>query len=328
MSLYIKTHTVEKGETLEDIVSRYNIPDLEMLRYFHNQNVPKNSNHIGSVVFAGQEIFIPEKQDIEKIIADRKIRVTEFLDKEQDKRFNQNLKFPFISGNYSYIATLQEEGDNEVDSFIVQIEWIKTLDELHYLNITQGEIKTNEDIPNSIELLASEINKNIYPMSIFVNEKGLIQKADKIHSLRQNWNIKKPDLYEFFPKELGAEMLTKTGEKLSNSEDLGFIFNLNPLWALLFRGITGKYENGKCEKKINFIDGHSRFSVINRMIKKDTESLKNTYDIEQKIYEEDTPEEIKAEVLYKLDMKNILQYAKISFYDMPEHLNLTITKTQ
>jgi hypothetical protein len=43
-----------------------------MLRYFHNQNAPKNSNHIGSVVFAGQEIFRPEKRDVQKIIESQK----------------------------------------------------------------------------------------------------------------------------------------------------------------------------------------------------------------------------------------------------------------
>ncbi len=98
MNFYIKTHIVQKGETLEDIVSQYNIPDVEMLRYFHNQNVPKNHNHIGSIISVGQEIFIPEKTDIEKITAIQNSREKGLLERRQEKLLNNRLAFPFIKG--------------------------------------------------------------------------------------------------------------------------------------------------------------------------------------------------------------------------------------
>lgn len=56
MALYIKTHIVKKGETTEDIISRYNIPDAEILRRFHDKNAPKGSRPIGLVLYAEQEI--------------------------------------------------------------------------------------------------------------------------------------------------------------------------------------------------------------------------------------------------------------------------------
>ena len=78
MEIYIKTHIVQKGETLESIVSKYDISNVEMLRNFHNQNAPKDDNHLGREVDAGQEIFIPSKLDIEKFLSERKEKEIQF----------------------------------------------------------------------------------------------------------------------------------------------------------------------------------------------------------------------------------------------------------
>ena len=67
MNFFVHTHIVQQGETLDDIIQKYKIPSVEILRYFHNQNVVSRDNLVGNKVFKGQEIFIPTPQDIGKI---------------------------------------------------------------------------------------------------------------------------------------------------------------------------------------------------------------------------------------------------------------------
>ncbi|SEN01160.1 hypothetical protein SAMN05421856_11168 [Chryseobacterium taichungense] len=319
---------VKKGETLENIISLYNIPTIEMLRFFHNQNAPKDSNHIGFSIFSGQKLFIPGKKEIDSIISERKIKAKEFLDIEQNKHLNQNLKFPFVNGNHKYKVSLQEDGSDEIIFFTLQTEFVKKEEELYYLNIRQSEINENENTDKScVELLASEINKNIYPLKAGIDEKGCIRKIDEVFLVRKKWNNKKADLHEFFPREFGKKMLDDVEENLHAPERLVSTLNLSIVWTFLFRAITGKYENGKCEKEINLIDQYSKFPVLNIMEKKIIGDGK-TFQIRQEIFERNS-DEMKAKGFYILNTKsNILLNAEINLFNMPEHLILKITKTQ
>ena len=244
----------------------------------------------------------------------------------QEKRRNRNLHFAFIKSNHQYKVILQEE-EKDNHSFTVNIEYVKTIENLYSLNIFQSEIQYNNDIPdNSIELLASEINKHFYPLQIIVDEKGLIKKAHSIFTIQQNWNSKKSDLYEFFPGEFGEKTLVAVENKLYDSENLGNQFNLNIVWGLLFRGITGKYENGFSEKKINLLKNDLKFQVNNKMKKADDENVK-FYKIEQKIYADNNLEEIKIESIYVLNTdSDILHEAKIKLFDIDKTLDIKITK--
>ena len=44
MNFFVQTHIVQQGETLDDIIQKYKIPSVEILRYFHNQNVVSREN--------------------------------------------------------------------------------------------------------------------------------------------------------------------------------------------------------------------------------------------------------------------------------------------
>lgn len=241
---------------------------------------------------------------------------------------NQNLKFPFISGNHQYKASLQEEGSDDISLFTIQIEFVKKEEELYYLNIKQGKInKSKNEDKSCVELLASVINKNIYPLKAGINENGFIRKIDDIFLLRKKWNNKKSDIHEFFPGKFGKKMLVDVEENLRAPEHLVNTLNLSILWTLLFRSTTGKYENGECEKEINLMDQYSKSLAVNIMEKK-ISGEGSTFEIRQKIYENNS-EEPKAEGLYVLDTKGkILLQAEIDLFNMPEHLILKIKKTE
>lgn len=325
MSFYLRTHIVEKGETMEDIISRYSIPSVEILRDFHHKNTTKNNSHLGFKLSPGQEILIPEKEDIDKIISERKNAIREFSYSE--KTLNQDLKFPFVNGNHRYKVSLQQPDYYDIDSFFLILNYLKKENGLHHLMIRQSEILKNETKDNNcVELLASEINEVVYPLSVAINEKGIIQKINETFILRKKWNDKKSDLYEFFPGELGKKMLNAVEEDFSAPEHLAYKLNLSIPWGLLFRGIIGKYEHGKCEKKINMMHGDSDLSVINTVVEK---SLGNEafFEIRQKIF--DNSGKIKADAAYTLDRRtNMVFQAVIDLYDMPEHLHLKMIKTE
>lgn len=67
MDIFIKTHIVKKGETLEEIAAMYEIPEVAILRDFHNTMVPDIRNCIGREISSGFELFIPQKEDVLKV---------------------------------------------------------------------------------------------------------------------------------------------------------------------------------------------------------------------------------------------------------------------
>lgn len=325
MNFYIKTHIVEKGETLELIAKMYHIPEVEMLRNFHNWNVPEIQNSIGHVVLVGQELFIPQKEDIQKIINQRKVKSQEKSDQRWINILNRDFVFPFERGLHSYLITTQEAEKENTHSFLWEAEHVLQDEQqkLFLLKINQGEVKYNNDLPEStVELMASDINKKLFPIDILVDEAGLIQKIDKISALQQQWSSNKNDLYDFYEGKVGKIILDDVKDKISDSTKLANLLNLNIIWGLLLRGLTGKYNHGKCEKNIRILNQYMKCVVKNNILKNENDGDR-FYDIFQEIYEEDKSEKI-IEAKYTVHINShIVQEAEIKIQNRYDE-NLTI----
>ena len=107
MNFFVQTHIVQQGETLDDIIQKYKIPSVEILRYFHNKNVVCRDNLVGNKVFKGQEIFIPTPQDIDKIEIEHKKNQAEKLVQQENTLQNNFLRFPYHKGEHFYNISIK-----------------------------------------------------------------------------------------------------------------------------------------------------------------------------------------------------------------------------
>ncbi|SDQ16964.1 hypothetical protein SAMN05421664_0856 [Chryseobacterium soldanellicola] len=320
MDFYIKTHIVEKGETLELIAGMYNIPEVEMLRDFHNNNVPNVKNCIGWTVAAGEELFIPQQKDILKVLDTRKSRINEQFEKQQNRLLKRYFDFPFYKGRHQYLITVNDKNDSS--SFLLEIEHVMENEEKFHLKINQKR-GNNEEPDSSVEKMADDINENLFPIELIINKLGIIEKINNSHDLKANWKSKKEDLYEFFEGNIGKIFLDKIESSLSDIEKLKKMLNENLLWKLLLNSYLGGYADGINQKKINLLNYN--FDLMNRVVKGEKED--QTYTISQEITRPDHTEEIVAEADYHIDIKtHILQSAEIKLKDWFENLNIVITQ--
>ncbi|MEN4761945.1 LysM domain-containing protein [Chryseobacterium sp. C39-AII1] len=327
MSIYVITHFVKKGETLEEIAALYDIPDVKMLFSFHHLHVPKDKNHLGKVLYEGQEIFIPNKEDIARMIAKRKERRQENVDRKFHKLRNRTFDFPCREISCSYLVTIHEKDSKNVYKQTLIVEHFnKNEDELHPLRIHQSEITCNDKLPSfSVEIMSSELNKSIFPLEIYVNKKGLVEKINQIYTLRKKWKQRKPDLQELFEGEIGGKLIEQVGYKICNSDILSDYLNSNILWALLLRGRMGNYEDGICKKYIKLLN---ELCIVKNVMLKNEDVNSKYYYISQEIRKKDNSN-FQMNVKYKQDIEyGMLEEAEVDLHSATEIINITIKKTQ
>ena len=301
MSLYIRTHIVQKGETIEDIVSQYNIPNVEMLRYFHNQNCPKDRSHIGSVVFAGQEIFIPEKTDIDSIIEDQNKKRKEKKQLEQNHLKNTILYLDVFAIKKQYRVTVEnsKNGVSEKISFDVCCRYIdKDENNLPILEYKKGKYLINDKEPDTkLNDLALEAIQFLYPL-----EFSLEQNYAKPHiitnlkEIRKRWENLKNKIKNFYSDAYSLKYIKVMDESMNEGLSKHI---LNDLFLQFFFAPYVKYENGIYDDERNFHTYKIRYQ--------DTMEMQITEDeiqIEQKAYCIDlrTPQQILSK--WKPDEEN------------------------
>jgi|GEM_PF-3112182 len=327
MSIYVITHFVKKGETLEEIAALYDIPDVKMLFSFHHLHVPKDKNHLGKVLYEGQEIFIPNKDDIARMISKRNERRQENVDRKFHKLRNRTFNFPCREMICSYLVTIHEKNSENVYKQTLIVEHFnKNEDELHPLRIHQSEITCNDKLPSfSVEIMSSELNKSIFPLEIYVNKKGLVEKINQIYTLRKKWKQRKPDLQELFEGEIGGKLIEQVDYKICNSDILSDYLNSNILWALLLRGRMGNYEDGICKKYIKLLN---ELCIVKNVMLKNEDVNSKYYYISQEIRKKNNSD-FQMNVKYKQDIEyGMLEEAEVDLHSATAIINITIKKTQ
>jgi len=347
MEIYIKTHIVQKDETLESIVSKYNISDVEMLRYFHNQNAPKDHNHLGRKAEAGQEIFIPSKLDIEKILSERKEKEI-----QQSLALKNKLLTPdiyAIKQNYrvkiKYSSVNHSENVEELE-FDAHIKYLKATDEnLPILQYRKENYLINGEVSSSkLYDLALYGTEFLFPLEFSLHpETFKPYKITNIKELKSRW-IKKKEQAQRMYKDVYASRYLKTMDEAIN-EGVSKYFMNDFFIQFLFAPYT------------NFVDGQAvteRFfhtyriayqDVMNMEIQDDLITIhQNAYCIDlrtpQQILAKWRPDEVEEKNgddllesdisgVYHLNKRNkILQNANIKistlFYDEKEIIEIEI----
>lgn len=218
MTFFIKTHIVKKGETLEKIALQYQIPNVDILRNFHNQNVPKNQNHIGMEITEGQEIFIPQKEDIDRVLERQKI----MRDQRNENLRNQTIR-PTVSQYNHYYQTIITECYQEKEEKIsieLELEYLSSQNLLNpILKYDKKEIKVNDDIPNlKVYDLAHKCSSFIYPLEFEINKENIVSIAYP-RELLKTWERKKQEILEEYNDLYAAKYIEQMDYQIRKNMD-------------------------------------------------------------------------------------------------------------
>ena len=263
MNFFVQTHIVQQGETLDDIIQKYKIPSVEILRYFHNQNVVSRDNLVGNKMFKGQEIFIPTPQDIDKIEIEHKKNQAEKLVQQENTLQNNFLRFPYHKGEHIYNISIKTMV--QTSTLQCRVRHLYASNNIFTIEISQNN---HNSLDNQIIFLGKEINTYIFPLTISVNKEGEIIEVGDFQSVIQRWNSKKEKINQLFQGKIIQNIINKTEDILLSSKTISHNLNTNILWAFLLRGVTGKYENGESRKKLSINLGDRKFIRFYRIFLK------------------------------------------------------------
>lgn len=347
MEIFIKTHIVQKGETLENIVSKYDISDVEMLRYFHNQNAPKDENHLGREVHGGQEIFIPSKSDIEKFLSERKEKEVQQFISLKNKLLIPNV----FAIKQNYKVRIKYSSDNDFENeqqleFNAQIKYFgETDDKCPILQYRKEKHLINNEISDSkLYDLALSGTEFLYPLEFSLHpETFKPHKITNIKEVKSRWNKKKEQLQKIYKDSYSSKYVKTMDEAI----DEGFsAYFMNDFFIQFLFAPYTEFVNGRAIAERRF---HTyRIAYQDTMDMKVLEDLiqvnQNAYCIDSRTaqqilarwrqsenVQENANELVESDIVgtYQLNKKNkTLQNANIKittlFYDKKEIIEIEI----
>lgn len=241
MTFFIKTHIVKKGETLEKIALQYQIPNVDILRNFHNQNVPQNKNHIGMEITEGQEIFIPQKEDIDRVLERQKI----MREQRNENLRNQTIRPTASQYNHYYQTIITEyyQGKEEKISIELEFEYLSSQNLLNpILKYDKKEIKVNDDIPDlKVYDLANKCCSFVYPLEFEINKENIVSIASP-RELLKKWERKKQEILDEYDDLYVAKYIEQMDYQIRKNMDC--ILNKDLFLQFLFAPY-GSYIDGK-----------------------------------------------------------------------------------
>lgn len=324
MRFFIKTHIVKKGETLKSIAELYNIPDVELLRYFHHQNSPKDSNHLGHQVVIGQEIFIPEQEDIENYALQRK----NIAEKNKEKRkfhlknsdFTPNLHFQNNCYKISITEFSEHKESGDTLEFEGEFQYKDNSPVLQYHKRNIRVINGQSDL--KLYDLALEVLEKMYPVEYSIHPKTKqIESIANSKFLSSKWRDNRTKLLEKYTDSYSLKYI----QWIDYAEKNHFIdFLKKDLFLQFLFAPYGKYQDGKMEKDLSF--GTPSISYKNEM---SMEILEHQIEIIQHSKSIDQFSTITAKYLLEPN-HHLLDEGKIeiesSFYGDKKRLEIEIKK--
>lgn len=255
MSFYLKCHIVKKGETLKQIAELYEIPDIELLKYFHYQHAPKDSNHLGTILFTGQEIFIPDTDDIRTILEKRNLNIELNNIKNQDLIKNGNLNPYFRAIDHIYIVEIKDISETKTDhtQFEVQLRYVDK-NESHYIfKFRKEKILLNGESPDlKVYDLASKCTSVFFDVEVGIDENGLLSHIHNYRALYSKWKTLKQNLCNLYEDTLSLQYIDEINTVIENRELLAFYMRKEIFFQFYLSVYFKTYSKGKSENVSKF----------------------------------------------------------------------------
>lgn len=255
MSFYLKCHIVKKGETLKQIAELYEIPDIELLKYFHYQHAPKDSNHLGTTLFAGQEIFIPDTDDIRTISEKRSFNIELNNIKNQDQIKNGNLIPDFRAIDHMYIVEIKDISETKTDhtQFEILLQYVDK-NESHYIfKFRKEKILLNGESPElKVYNLASKCTSLFFDVEVGIDKNGLLSHIHNYREIYSKWKTLKQNLCKLYEDALSQQYIDEINTVIENRDILVFYMRKEIFLQFYFSVYFKRYSKGKSENISNF----------------------------------------------------------------------------
>ncbi|WP_312903041.1 LysM peptidoglycan-binding domain-containing protein [Chryseobacterium taichungense] len=256
MRLYLKSHIAKKGETLEQIAEQYQIPDIEILKYFHYQHVPKDSNHLGTTLFAGQEIFIPDENDIRNILEKRNLNIEENNIKNHNQIENGNLLPDFQSIHHTYIVEIRDVFENRTDhvQFEVLLQYLDKHDSHYIFKFKKENLLLNGENPElKVYNLALKCALVFSYVEVGINKNGLLSYVHNYKEIYNKWKILKENLYILYEDALSLRYIDEINTIIEDRDTLTSYLRKEIFLQFYFSVYFKIYAEGKSENVAHFL---------------------------------------------------------------------------
>lgn len=258
MSLFLQTHIVKKGETLEQIAEMYNIPNVEILKYYHYQNVPKNANHLGASLISGQEIFVPDSKEIEKILQ-IKNKISEEKKFQTNSLIENNILLPSFSKiNHYYhinIKDLSDDALNHETKLEVHLKYIGKKDQHYIFSYHKKVLSVNGEEPDlKIYELASECTNCLFPAELEIDEKGFIKNLNNYREILNNWKNIRQKLIHEYQDSYSLDYIDDVNDSMDMREELIENFSRDIFLQFIFAPYFKNFHRGNAELNERFTE--------------------------------------------------------------------------
>lgn len=255
MSFYLKCHIVKKGETLEQIAELYEIPDIDVLKHFHYQHVPKNSNHLGTTLFTGQEIFIPDQEDIRTILEKRNFNIELNNIKNQDLIKNGDLAPDFRAIDHTYIVEIKDISETKTDhtQFEVLLRYVDRNDSHYIFKFRKGKILLNGESPDlKVYDLASKCTSVFFDVEVGIDKNGLLSHIHNYRELYSKWKTLKQNLCNLYEDPLSLQYIDEMNTVIENRDLLTFYMRKEIFFQFYLSVYFKRYSQEKSENVSSF----------------------------------------------------------------------------
>lgn len=251
MNFFLQTHIVKKGETLEQIAAMYQIPDVEILKFYHYQNVPKNANHLGTSLLSGQEIFIPGKNEIENILLIRNQSMKEKNNQVTSLIENDTLLPQFAKIDHHFIITIKDFSDNNLNNktnIEVHLKYLGKQNQHYIFSYYKKVISVNGEQPDlKIYELASKCAACLFPTELEIDEKGKIRNLNNYREILSKWKKIRQNLIHEYQDSFSLEYIDDINNSMDVREELIETFNRDLFLQFIFAPYFKKFHQGKIE---------------------------------------------------------------------------------
>ncbi len=257
MNIFLQTHIVKKGETLEQIAEMYHIPDLNILKDHHYLHTPDDSNHLGPTLFAGQEIFIPDQKEIEYYILKKK-QVLEERKNRANNLIENGILLPIFNEMDEKIQFIIQDFSDDIlqntSEFDVRLKYLEKEEQL-FTFLYQKKLLTinGEKAEMKAYELALKCSECLYPAGLEIDLNRKIHDIKNYHEILKRWKTTQHDLLKIYTDENSIAYIEEVRRTIEVKNELIKAYQQDLFLQTYFYPYFKKYTSGKNESNSRYM---------------------------------------------------------------------------
>jgi hypothetical protein len=231
-------HVALPGETFASLSQQLGIHDPVFLRLFHNECC-QIKELLGPEFKEGQIIYLPLQEEIVTINARAALHLATSIENARKVHLAPDRTLPFypvkINNRYEVTIELDTENIPQEIHYIVEVKWLKQLDNANILYINQsGYLYNGEEPESKMDTLACQCTQSLFPLAVAVNNQCHFLGVANAVAIRSRWNENKPGIRHYFSDSYSHQYIAEMDKALQNPEAMNAMLRKNLFFTILF----------------------------------------------------------------------------------------------